>query len=407
MNIAPKHDFAAKLRQETLLPGVLDYVEWQRAVRRAQASGVEIPEMPQIGLTSINLDLTTACNYHCNHCIDWDKLNTGVNYVDRELFESLQELIDEGLKSVILIGGGEPTIHRKFEEVVCFLKERDVKIGVVTNGSRGDMLLQVASVLTSGDWIRLSLDSGRNETFIRMHSPKSKAVKLDEICAWVPKIRLANPELQVGFSFIIVWDGAERTEDASVISNIDEIVLAAQLARENHFSYISFKPFLTRHSDGSEVMDPTVMENVVNTMSQIVARVEEAKSLETENFKVLESTNLRVLMAGNWRDFTRQPKTCHMMAFRQVLSPLGVFHCPAKRGVENSRVAGGNAFTPLYKLETRRSLATMLETFDASHECREITCLYQPTNWWLEDLINGNADLAQVPSLPDRGDYFL
>ena len=57
-----------------------------------------------------------------------------------------------------------------------------------------------------------------------------------------------------------------------------------------------------------------------------------------------ESTNLRVLEQGSWRDFTRQPRTCHMQALRQVLTPMGIFNCPAHRGVEKARVGGADAF---------------------------------------------------------------
>ena len=406
MQVAPKHDFTAKLRQTTLMPAVLDYVAWQKEVRKAVAAGAKVPEMPTLPLASLNLDLTTACNYACTHCIDWDKLNTGIRYAEPALMESLGTLIEGGLKSVILIGGGEPTIHRHFEEVVRFLKERGVMLGIVTNGSRGDVLERIAPLLSERDWIRLSLDSGKNETFIRMHVPKSRAISLESICAWVPKIRSANPRVQVGFSFIIVWDGAKRAQEIDVLSNIDEIVEAATLAKAHGFSYISYKPFLTRFGDGSEVVDMTVAEDEQETLSRIAAAVAEAKQLESAEFRVLESTNLRVLMAGNWRDYTKQPTTCHMMAFRQVLSPLGLFHCPAKRGVENSRVADNDAFVAQKFPETRTRTGAMLRNFDASRECAQITCLYNQANWWMERLIAGDGDAEATP-LSDRQDYYL
>ena len=405
MKVAPKHDFAAKLRQTPFQPQVVEYIRWQRAARKARELGTEMPPIPELSPLSINLDLTTACNYRCDHCIDWDNLNTGVNYAYDELLESLERLVRGGLRSVILIGGGEPTIHRKFGEVVRFLKERGIKIGVVTNGSRGDMLAQIAPVLSQGDWIRLSLDAGTNATFIAMHRPRHLALSLESICSWVPKIRAANPAVQVGFSFIITWGGAAGAGGADIVPNIDEIVMAAELAKQNEFSYISFKPFLTRFSDGSEVMDPGAATDPEGTLADICAAVAKAKELETPDFRVLESTNLRVLMEGNWRDFTRQPKTCHMMAFRQVLSPLGAFHCPAKRGVENARIAGNDAFTERRAIETREALGHMLQTFDAARECAEITCLYNATNWWLEGLVNEEG--AIVDPAPDQGDYYL
>ncbi len=406
MQVAPKHDFTAKLRQASLMRAVIDYIRWQRAVHAAHLAGTEAPKMPALRLVSLNLDLTTACNFRCNHCVDWDNLNTGIHYDESELFASLEGLIEQGLRSVILIGGGEPTIHRKFEEVVRFLKAHGMQVGIVTNGARGDVLERVAPALGQGDWIRLSLDSGRAETFIKMHAPRSKTVTLEGICAWVPKIRRANPDIQVGFSYIIVWDGSQRVEGVDITSNINEIVEAAKLAKAHDFSYISYKPFLTRFADGAEAIDLKVMTDREEVMARIVRAIEEAKTLETKGFKVLESTNLRVLFAGNWREYTNQPKTCHVMAFRQVLSPLGVFHCPAKRGSKQARVGNNKAFTPSHREKTQDAVAAMLETFDASVECREVTCLYNGANWWLDGLVNGSDDLDEL-ALPDRGDYYL
>ncbi|MDO8565355.1 MAG: radical SAM protein [bacterium] len=420
MKIEPKHDFTAKLRQEHVLPGVLQYVAWQRAARAAKAKGEEVPEMPlNLGLASINLDLTTACNYACDHCIDFEILNGSMRHEHDKLMESLEDMIKKGLRSVILIGGGEPTLYPGFSEAVSLFKKHGVQVAIVTNGSRNKKIMEVAGMLSKRDWVRLSLDSGTDETFQKMHKPK-KAVRLEEICSWVPRIRKLNPELPVGFSFIIVWAGAEREKGANIVENIGEIVSAAKLAREHGFSYISFKPFLTRRPNGAEVMDPSVMTNFHETVGRIVDAVAEAKSLETEGFKVVESTNLRVLVEGTWQDFTRQPRNCHMTAFRQVISPLGAFNCPTHRGIPEARVGDNPAAIgrtlsgkPLIVLRnrvgesSRQQTARSIDQFDAAEACREITCLYNSANWWLEDLINSGSDLSQVTALADRGDYYL
>ena len=72
---------------------------------------------------SINLDVTTACNYRCDHCIDWDILNSKWKHDEDDLRASLAQMAARGMRSVILIGGGEPTVHPRFVEFVKFLKE--------------------------------------------------------------------------------------------------------------------------------------------------------------------------------------------------------------------------------------------------------------------------------------------
>jgi len=392
-----KHDFTAKLRQRGFLPAVQRYVDWRRALKHAREHGLPEPEIPtDLVPGSINLDLTTACNYACDHCIDFDILNGKLKHQFETLLESLGRMIERGLRSVILIGGGEPTLHPKFKEVVAFLKQRNVQIALVSNGSRGQIVHESAGLFTAGDWVRFSLDAGTEDTFQRMHKPK-KPVTLGEICSWVPRIREANPALSVGFSFIITWDGAMRDSKVPLVANIGEIVRATKLARENKFTYVSLKSILTRHPSGSEVMDPGAMRDFDQTLEVIRESITAAQAHETDDFKVIVSTNLRMLLAGTWQEFTRQPKTCHMQAFRHVLSPLGVYNCPAYRGIPTARIAGADAFTAKEARATDHHVARMLDTFDPSCACSEITCLYQPTNWWLEGLINGVDQPTEMP----------
>jgi organic radical activating enzyme len=402
------HDFTGKLRQPSLWPLVLDYVAWQRALREARAKGDRDPQVPDLVPLSINLDLTTACNYKCDHCIDWDILNAPVKHEDEELRQAMREMAARGLRSVILIGGGEPTLYPGFVEFVKLLKELGLKVAVVSNGSRNEKILEIAPFLDEGDWVRLSLDSGSNDTFQRMHKPSRKTLTLDEICAWVPKIKAANPRFQFGFSYIITWKGSQR-DDVHVVENIDEIVMAARRARDAEFDYISFKPFLERASEGSEVMNPEKMaEQMAAVVRKIVASVDEAKRLERPGFRVLESTNLRMLVQGNWRDYTTQPRTCHMQALRQVLSPHGTFNCPAYRGVGYARIGEENAYKDSEAVRSAsRMTAALLDDFDASHNCRDVTCLYNETNWWLEKLIESSQSLEEIPEAEEREDWFL
>jgi len=380
-------------------------VKWQRALRKAEAAGIEAPTMPDLAPLSINLDLTTACNYACDHCIDWEILNSKVRYEDDDLRASIRRMTERGLKSVILIGGGEPTLYPGFPSFVEFAKGLGLSVAVVSNGSKNDKILQAAPFFTQGDWVRLSLDAGSNDVFRRMHNPSSKTLTLDEICSWIPKIKAANPVLQVGFSFVITWRGGSRGS-VKVIENIHEMVQAAARAQDAGFDYISFKPFLERQEDGAEVMDPAKSEAELKAVTaRIQAALAEARAAARPGFRVLASTNLRVLMAGNWRDYTRQPKVCHMQMLRQVVTPLGTYNCPAHRGVKKALVGGKE----LWKEPVAAQAATgrILGAFDASAECHEVTCLYNSTNWWLEELIAASAPLPEQAPSDEHGDWFL
>lgn len=374
----------------------------------ARKEGLPEPELPELVPLSINLDLTTACNYRCDHCIDWEILNAKEKFADETLRAQMTELAKRGLRSVILIGGGEPTLYPGFTAFVRHLKDLRLQVAVVSNGSRGDKLKEIAPYLDSGDWIRLSLDSGSNDVFQRMHKPSRESLTLDEICAWIPQIKRVNARFELGFSFIITWKGGTR-EDVKVVENIHEIELAARRARDSGFDYISYKPFLERAATGSEVMDPAKMEGrLAEVVARIKAGVDAARALERPGFVVRESTNLRMLMQNSWREFTRQPRVCHMQSLRQVLSPHGTFNCPAYRGVGYARVGALDLYKDAASArEGAEMTKALLDNFDASENCKDVTCLYNGTNWWLEQLIESDTPLDRIEVLSDRRDTFL
>jgi hypothetical protein len=407
MRVEPVHDFAAKLRQPALLEAVRAYVAWQRAVREARACGAPKPRPPDAAPLSINLDLTTACNYACDHCIDWEILNQGITHEEAVLRASIVEMARRGLKSVILIGGGEPTVHPGFPDFLRFLKDQRLQTAVVSNGSRNGKIGEAIDRLDEHDWIRLSLDAGTDDTFQLMHKPK-KPITLDAICAGVAPWKARNPAPRIGFSFIITWTGAMRGPGAPILENIDEIPLAARRARDAGFDYVSFKPFLTRRENGSEVMDPSQSDTRLDdVVRRIRARVDEAKALASPVFRVVESTNLRVLESGTWRSLTQQPRMCHMQALRQVLTPLGLYNCPAHRGAPKALIAGKGAYADAASCaSTAGATAAILDRFDASHECAEVTCLYHGANWWLEHAIADETPPPILASL-ETEDWFL
>ena len=300
LELSSIHDFATKLTQPGARDALEHYVRWQveqRSNVKASDLGAEGAMVPDFAPISINLDLTTACNFACDHCVDLDILNTGIRYDHDRLMSSLELMAKRGLRSVIVIGGGEPTLYPKFAEVIRFLKELGLQVAIVSNGTGNQKIAEVADCMDANDWVRLSLDSGTDATFQPMHKPR-KNFTLESICAKVPDIKAANPDLIMGFSYIVTWRGS-FINDTDIVENLHEIAQATRLARDSQFDYISFKPFLTRDEfNNAEVIDIKRQENMAETIARIQAQIEEAVKLETAEFRVLRSTGLKAMCVG-------------------------------------------------------------------------------------------------------------
>ncbi len=371
----------------------ISYIEWRRSVLLVRNRGEPEPAMPKNFVpSSIQLDLTTACNSDCPGCIDFAILNQKETHNYAQLLETIQYMISRGLRSVILIGGGEPAIHPKFREVVHFLKDHGLQVAIVSNGLFHAPILDVASLLTPPDWLRISLDAGSDPTFQTLRRPRHPTT-LEEVCSLAREIRELNPDLPIGYSFVVSWPGAKDTRGDPLPQNIDEIVLAAELAEASGFSYISVKAYLQRSLTGSEAIDPEAIKNFDATIERIGHEIAQARKLAKGGFEVIVSKNLRALMDGTWRRYMNQPRTCHKQALQWVISPLGTYNCPAWRGNPKALITDSAPFSNRKAGDTLKAVARIIDGFDAKTECSKIVCFYNDLNWGLESIINGDDDL--------------
>jgi len=393
-----EHDFSAKLRQDATLPRLKDYVRWQRRPERG---------LPMFSPVSINLDLTSACNFACPFCVDSKLVNAGKSLTLAEVQRTVDTLHSHGLLSIILIGGGEPTLHSDFGEIVRYIKKKKLQIGIVTNGSRLEKIEAIAEALTEKDWVRISIDAAGEEVFQALHQPKTR-VTLEGILEKARKVKRKNPAVSLGYSFVIVWEGVQ-INGKRLPSNLDEIVKSTERAGEFSFDYISFKPCLVRFHDSQR---ETLLKGVEkkkerDIIDQIKGRLQQARHLAGSRVKILESSNLKAMLNQEADQIKRQPKRCHIQFFRTVVTPFGIFHCPAFRGVEEARIGEAAGYqSEVQFTESLHRTAKSIMTFDAEEECRDVGCFYNRSNWWLDEYIRSEEDVQELEKL-ENDNFFL
>ncbi|HMK77282.1 MAG TPA: radical SAM protein [Thermodesulfobacteriota bacterium] len=398
-----EHDFGSKLRQDATLQRLKDYIEWQRDCN-IQASGRGLPIFSPI---SINLDLTSACNFSCHFCVDSRLINAGKTLALEEVKKTIHTLHSHGLLSVILIGGGEPTLHRDFGQIVRYIKGKRLQVGIVTNGSQLERIETVVQELKEKDWVRISIDAAGEEVFKALHVPRTR-VTLRGILEKAKKVKKKNPLVSLGYSFVVVWEGVEINRKR-LRPNLDEMTRSVELAREFSFDYVSFKPCLVRWNESQR---ETLLKNVGKTkeeeiIDQIKIHLQEARHAAGDQVKILESSNLKAMLNREIDQIKQQPARCHMQFFRTVVTPFGIFHCPAFRGVEEARVGMPDGYLSETKFrETFQRAAESIRTFDAKEECKDVGCFYNRTNWWLEELIHSKKDVRDLEKV-ENDNFFL
>lgn len=113
-------------------------------------------------MTSCTVELTNRCNLRCGHCYSERHAATGDLPV-----EILQRLITEGRDNGlrhIAFTGGEPTLHRRFADIVACVDEAGYTFSLVSNGSTFPKLASVLSARRGFTGITFSLDGATEPT---------------------------------------------------------------------------------------------------------------------------------------------------------------------------------------------------------------------------------------------------
>ncbi len=403
------HAFEDKLCETHLLRNIRRYTDREREYPLYSLHDFfGTPKPFPMAPVSINLDLTLQCNYRCVHCIDSAITHRHDSLTYDEIKKSLITLQQGGLRSVILIGGGEPTLHPDFVKVVYTIKALGLQCAIVSNGSMNKRIEKAAPMLQKGDWVRLSLDAGTDRTFRKLHKPAS-ILSLQRICREASNIKQANPAIQLGFSFVVITPQAV-TANQNLTENYREICKATQLAETNSFDYLSLKPFLVRDGCDRETIPPdrTNSEEKKLIRETLLEELRNARTFNRSGFHVVESKNLLNLFLVDSKQARIQPNRCYMQALRQVLSPLGIFSCPAFRGNKKSFIAPRDGYISAESFINTIQLAyKKVMQFDASIECAGITCIYNSTNRWLNELAEHPNSTQMQHSQNDMLDMFL
>jgi wyosine [tRNA(Phe)-imidazoG37] synthetase (radical SAM superfamily) len=294
-------DLEAKLFQESLWPDVL-----------AVANG-ETLTAPIV----VELDPTSFCDMKCPECISANLLNQ-TRFTNDRLAALAGEMVDLGVRAVILIGGGEPLLHNAIGEVIQTLGEAGIAIGVTTNGTMLHRYLDAIADLVS--WTRVSVDAGTPRCFERMRPHRTGRNVFHQVIGNMRRLASVKSG-SLGYSFLLV---ARTTPDGSLKeSNFGDVTAAATLARDIGCDYFEVKPtydlahFLTEQ--------PPSLRRLLDE------QLETARGLATDGFDVLSP---RTLDAAQDEAYT-QPKSydqCPVTELRTLITASGAFACPYHRG---------------------------------------------------------------------------
>jgi hypothetical protein len=266
----------------------------------------------------VDLDPTTFCDLACPECVSGRLLNKG-RFSERRLRSLAAELVEVGVRAVILIGGGEPLAHRGTRLAIEVLATAGVELGLVTNGTQ---LHRYADLLEpSMSWIRVSVDAATTSTYQAFRPDRRGLSRFDQV---IGNMRSIAPRMEgdLGYSFLLM----DRRDESGQItaSNYGEVEAAGRLAKEIGCKYFELKAMFD--------MDHFVVGKEGHIIDQLDDQVRALECLADETFSIVASSTLAALRAGHEAGQPKDYVRCNVAELRTLLTPSGAYVCPYHRG---------------------------------------------------------------------------
>lgn len=184
-------------------------------------------------LLTLRLETSNICNLKCIYCNG----ASGKKKNDELPFAMLKKAVAEvkslGGKSVIVIGGGEPTIYPNFKELIQYIAGQEMIPVVITNSST--LTLKLAKFLyVTGASVLFKLDSLRKETQDRL---AGKAGAYEHIMRGMENLfsvgfnKPVNGKLRCGASFVVTKYNYQEIpllwsfcRDQGIYPNLEEFI---------------------------------------------------------------------------------------------------------------------------------------------------------------------------------------
>ncbi len=135
--------------------------KYLRHAQRLQA----LSEGRDVFPVTVELDPVDYCNHGCGWCVDARHGRTALELdFARQLLAEFRVL---GVQGVVYKGGGEPTLHAAFAELLELAAKSELEVGVVTNGSRLDVFAE--PLARWARYLRVSIDGPTAESHRDVH----------------------------------------------------------------------------------------------------------------------------------------------------------------------------------------------------------------------------------------------
>jgi len=316
--------------------------------------------------TTIEIDLTNRCNHRCTFCfyaehigVEADKPN-----LDTEIIKKvIQEAKILGTKAISFTGGGEPTLHKDYADIVKHTKNVGLDVGTITNGS-AITPRNVNAYFENLQWIRISMAGGDRESYQQVQGVDQFDLVLKNIILLSEQKSLQKSNLNIGIRTLVTPN------------NIDSLIDFANKISSLNINYYQLAPD-QYSTDKGAFWNSEHTQDVFNKVKNIITPT---------------GINLLTTTYMESQEGLDYPQTCYAHFFMfAILAEGNVTFCKNARGAENFYI--GNIYKNSLKEIWEGDKTKDIEKWVRPNNCG-LMCKHMAINNSMEGILHPESDMS-------------
>ncbi len=311
-----------------------------------------------------------ACNHRCTFCavdyIGYKPIRLSLPVIEK----ALAEMGENGVKSVMFAGEGEPMLHKEIDRMVMAAHKAGIDTAMTTNASvLSDAFVENALPLMS--WIKASFNAGTPQTYAKVHQTKES--DFNRVVSNLK--RMVEARNTHGYSCVL---GAQIV---LLPENAAEVETLARICRnEIGLDYLVVKPYSQHTFSNTHVYEDISYQGYTGLQAKLA-------QFNTDKFNVVYREN--TMKKHDEGETTRYKKCLATPAFWGYIMATGaVYGCSAY--LLDSRFDYGNinekSFGDIWEGEIRRRNFDYVRNELDIRECR-LNCRMDEVNRYLDRLV--------------------
>lgn len=320
----------------------------------------------------IRIKPTNKCNHNCSYChyrnayLDLDEYNPGDEIPRDKMMEIVSDMKEMGTKAVTFSGGGEPLLYPYIEETMQAVIDAGIDLSIITNGSL--LSGKRAELLAEAKWVRISLESVRDEDYCRIRGIKRGA--FDNLCKNIEEFaKIKKDNCELGINMVVSKE------------NYKDVYEMSALMKRLGANHVKYSPVCSNDTKGYH---KDFMQYVTDELARAT------KELEGNRFRVIN------LYTDDFSDsvvFERQYSKCPLKEFICAIGANAkVYYCQDKAYLSDGMVCDlmqGQFKELWFSQATNNKFAN----FDARFICKQ-HCVHDSRNEMINSFLEMDRNHA-------------